>query len=191
MSIPSHVLAALSVLEARWPTFKMKEKTPDIYSACLAHLPPDALLRACALACCSETFFPGPEVLLRLASIPGDWEKPAGEAWEEMYRHRHAHTRSPKWSSPAVERAARAVNWNDPDWLSEQIPTIRAQFERYYKEQVARKDREELFEIGMDMERNVLKDAKALYGDGYMIAEKQSVAEQESEMRWTDRTQQE
>ncbi len=31
-----------------------------------------------------------------------------------------------------MHRAAQAVNWTDAGWTTEQIPTIRAQFERYY-----------------------------------------------------------
>lgn len=57
----------------------------------------------------------------------------AGEAWDETYRNRHARYRGTvAWSSDAVLRAARIVRWDDPDWTSEQIPTIRAQFERHY-----------------------------------------------------------
>jgi hypothetical protein len=46
----------------------------------------------------------------------------------------------PNWSIEAVRRAAEAVKWRDPDWTSEQIPTIRAQFERYYNALRAKQD---------------------------------------------------
>ena len=57
----------------------------------------------------------------------------AAEAWAEMYRNRHSVSgKPPTWTSDAVRKAAEVVNWRDPDWLSEQVPMIRAQFERYY-----------------------------------------------------------
>jgi hypothetical protein len=64
----------------------------------------------------------------------------ASEAWEEMRRNRkryspyasHEQNARIRWSSEAVRRAAEAVIWTDMNWTSEQLPTIRAQFERYY-----------------------------------------------------------
>lgn len=64
----------------------------------------------------------------------------AADAWEEMRRNRrryspyasHEQNARITWSSDLVKRAADAVGWTDMDWTAEQVPTIRAQFERYY-----------------------------------------------------------
>ncbi len=120
-----------------FPAFNIKTDTVAAWDLFLSDQTPEALL-AGALAYVRAARYPTPTV--------GDWldharkcdlsraqRLTAAEAWDEMYRNRHARHRGPvKWSSEAVLRAARAVRWDDPEWLTEQMPTIRAQFERYF-----------------------------------------------------------
>ena len=127
------VTSPMALLVSAYPSWPCSEGTVLAFWCALGDLPREAIERAAVAHVAQETSWPVAATLRRLAqprALPGGLT--ASEAWEEMYRHRHAHTRSPQWSSPAVERAAEAIRWNDPDWLSEQIPTIRAQFERYY-----------------------------------------------------------
>jgi hypothetical protein len=91
----------------------------------------------------------------------------AAEAWDEMYRNRHGrHTRKVVWSSEAVHRAARAVRWDDPDWLTEQLPTLRAQFERYY---TALADKTERIDETRTVQQIALggTNLQQLYGPGF------------------------
>jgi hypothetical protein len=128
-------------LMAAYPSWPCHAGTIQVFWDALADLLQEAVERAAVAHVAQESAWPLAANLRRLAKGTSDLGRlMASEAWNEMYGHRHAHTEHPKWSTPAVERAARAVNWNDPNWLTEQIPTIRAQFERYY---LANKERDE------------------------------------------------
>ena len=143
MQAPEWFGACVDRLTKAYPSWPCSAGTIQVFWDCLADLERGAVERAVASYCAHEDAWPIVAKLRKLAKAPeADARPTASEAWEEMYRHRHAHTRSPQWSSAAVERAARAVNWNDPDWPAEQLPTIRAQFERYYAAIAARSIRE-------------------------------------------------
>lgn len=128
---------AWAVLMAGFPSFNLAVEQMAVWDLVLSDQPPEAIL-AGAVALVRENRYPTPTVAAWLEHArnadPNRAQRlTAAEAWDEMYRNRHGrYTRKITWSSEAVHRAARAVRWDDPDWLSEQIPTIRAQFERYY-----------------------------------------------------------
>jgi hypothetical protein len=123
----------ISRLLAAYPSWPCSAGTVQVFWDTLCDLPREAVEHAAAEHVALEPAWPLAANLRRLAKATDEEVSlTASEAWEEMYRHRHAHSRNPQWSSPAVERAASAVNWDSPDWLREQLPTIRAQFERYY-----------------------------------------------------------
>jgi len=91
------------------------------------------------------------------------------EAWEEMYRNRHARYLGPvKWSSEAVLRAACAVRWDDPMWETEQLPTIRAQFERYYNSIADKQERTDAVQVSKRIAEQIKANTAQLYGPGYM-----------------------
>ncbi len=99
----------------------------------LGDLPRQDIERATIAHCATETAWPVPARIRKLAlDRPTEQGLTAGEAWAELYKNRHDRRHAPIWSTPAVRRAAEAVNWTDPNWTTDQIPTIRAQFERYF-----------------------------------------------------------
>lgn len=139
------VTGPMALLVSAYPSWACSEGTVLVFWMVLADLPREHVEQAAVALAAQDTAWPTAAALRKLAKSCAPVERlTASEAWEEMYRHRHAHTLAPKWSSPAVERAAVAVNWNDPNWLTEQLPTIRAQFERYFVAIEKRVVREEL-----------------------------------------------
>lgn len=135
---------AVRVLFDCFPRFDLTVEQVETWRAVLADCAPDAL-SAAAVQLARESDYP-PTIAswrARALTISGGgpaWTMSAAEAWDEMRRHRvkRAQTRldstpyMPKWTSEAVRRASEAVGWDDPSWETEQLPTIRAQFERYY-----------------------------------------------------------
>lgn len=128
---------AWRVLLAGFPSFNLTADQMAGWDRLLADQSPEALL-AGAAAYVRAARYPTPMLAdwlehARRCDPSRAQRLTAAEAWDETYRNRHArYARRVTWSSEAVHRAARAVRWDDPEWLSEQIPTIRAQFERYY-----------------------------------------------------------
>lgn len=165
------VVGVMAKLATAYPSWQCHAGTIQVFWDALCDIERRNLERACASHIAHETSWPVAARLRQLAQEHDTVAIPTpGEAWEEMYRHRHLHTRNPKWSHPAIERAAEAVRWNDPDWLASDIPTIRAQFERYYKASSEKIDREKKLvesDYMVAMTLGVAKDAKALYGHDY------------------------
>lgn len=144
--------AAWRVLAAGFPSFNITVEQMQAWDLILSDQTPEALL-AGAIAYSRASKYPTPTVSgwlehTRLADTSRGVRLTAAEAWDELYRNRHGrYGRRVSWSSDAVYRAAQAVKWDDPDWLVEQMPTIRAQFERYY---TALADKtEDLDEVGV------------------------------------------
>jgi hypothetical protein len=168
----TNVMGRLAHTFTSWPC---KEGTVQAFWDCLADLPRADIERAAVQHCANSTAWPTPAHLRSPAKEADQNAMSASEAWDEMYRHRHAHTVSPKWSSEAVARAAQAVNWNEPSWLTEQLPTIRAQFERYYTAVAKRTEKREQHNEALALlEKSVVKDAKELYGKDYMREEEEA-----------------
>lgn len=170
MQAPDWFKTVIERLVAAYPSWPCHAGTIQVFWDSLEDLPRQEVERATIAYIAQETAWP---VVAKLRSIAllnhDDNTLTASQAWDEMYRHRHAHTRAPKWSSPAVESAARAVSWNDPCWLTEQIPTIRAQFERYYNAMAAREKRNSSLLEGERLYRlsGWAKDTKALSQPDY------------------------
>jgi len=163
-------------LISAYPSWPCSEATAQVFWDAIGELPRAELERATIAHIAQETAWPIAAKLRALAKMNHDDNTlTASEAWEEIYRHRHAHTRNPKWSSEAVERAANAVRWNDPDWLSEQIPTIRAQFERYYNAIEAKAKRNESLLESENLYRltGMARGMKELYGADYRDPEEE------------------
>lgn len=127
----SHIMGALTAAFPSWPCAPM---TVRLFYAVLADCERADLERAVLAYIANETQWPTAAGLRRYAQpqqMLGAALSPA-EAWAETYRNRHSRRENPKWSNESVRRAAEAVRWSDRDWQADQIPTIRAQFERYY-----------------------------------------------------------
>jgi hypothetical protein len=126
------------ILFAAFPKWEMPDPAREVWDTILAVDATPGMLLAGALHLSRTSKFPPTIASWREAAIACDprraYRPTAAEAWDEMYRARHRIDRSKpvRWSCSAVERAAQSVQWENPDWLTEQIPTIRAQFERYY-----------------------------------------------------------
>lgn len=178
---PDWFAAVIARLMAAYPSWPCNGATIQAFWDALADLPRESLERAAVAHVARETAWPLAANIRRLAQDTStERQKTPAEAWDEMYCHRHMHTRNPKWSSKAVEQAAVAVVWNSPDWLSEQIPTIRAQFERYYTSMTRKHvqttealDNQKLFELA------VIKSAKDVYGDAYLRSESEEIRQLE------------
>lgn len=141
---------ALRLLMALFPKFDLSREQAAAWSAALADSEPETLCAAALQLSRESQYPPSIKEWAERARLCGGRALPmtAAEAWDEMRMHRtkRAQTRynvspyMPAWSSEAVRRASEAVQWDSPDWESEQLPTIRAQFERYYNAQSQRQE---------------------------------------------------
>lgn len=69
----------------------------------------------------------------------------AGAAWEEVRRAfgRCGRDHEPIWSTRAIAGAVEAIGWRELcNTLDEDLPTVRAQFERYFKARLQLQDKE-------------------------------------------------
>lgn len=127
----THIMGALT---AAFPSWACAPMTVRVFYAALADCERADLERAVIAYIANETAWPTAAGLRKYAR-----PQPAGaaalspsEAWQELYINRHHRRDNPNWSSESVRRAAEAVQWSSRDWTTDQLPTIRAQFERYY-----------------------------------------------------------
>ena len=136
--VPEWFIVQIATLAAGYASWKPTEATYRLFWGVLHDVEPEAIQRAILAHASTGKFPPTPADLLELSGDADD--DTATDAWEEMRAHRvkYAQTRYnatpyvPQWSSEAVRRASEAVCWRDPDWTTEQLPTLRAQFERHY-----------------------------------------------------------
>lgn len=136
---------AWAVLMAAYPRWDVAPAQRRAWDVLLADVPDD-LLFAGAVAFARKSEFPPTVAGWRTAAAElrsQREEVTAAEAWAalEANRRRFPYTGhldrpasrgEPIWPNQAAARAAESVRWNDPNWEAEQIPTLRAQFERYY-----------------------------------------------------------
>lgn len=178
---PDWFLGFMSEVCGLYPSWSCTETTIAAYWRHLHMISADALARALSEHVASSKFAPSVAELRAGSLAPCQLGKTAAEAWDEMRRNRKLY--SPyadhetnearvKWSSVAVRRAAEAVCWTDLTWASEQLPTIRAQFERYYN---ALKGKRDLIERKIEAAETTqriggmlgLNDLVQLYGADY------------------------
>lgn len=165
-----------------YPSWKPTGATIAAYWRHLHDVPAELLARALAEHVAWSKFAPSVAELRACLVPPSKLAKTAAEAWTELRKNRSLYSQYAthvqneercKWSSRAAQRAAEAVNWIDPEWKVEQIPTIRAQFERYYN---AIKDKSELIErkcAAAELTQNIggmvgLNGLAQLYGRDYV-----------------------
>jgi hypothetical protein len=163
--------AAWRAIAAGFPSFNITLEQMQAWDLMLSDQSPEALLLG-AVAYGRESKYPTPTIAgwlehARNADPDRAERLTAAEAWDEMYRNRHGrYARKVTWSSEAVHRAARAVRWDDPNWESEQIPTIRAQFERYYNSLADKTERiDEVNAVRAIADHS--ERMKQLYGPGF------------------------
>ena len=125
------------VLLAAFPKWDLSRDAIAVWTGLLSDLDPDDLNKAAAMLATRSKFPPTiadwRECALAISGKGKVGRLTAAEAWDEMYRNRHSVSgKPPTWTSEAVKRAAEAIHWKDPDWLTEQIPMIRAQFRDAY-----------------------------------------------------------
>lgn len=152
----SGFLQGLAILAAGKPKWSITKEDAALWRIIVGtDIPDDALVSAALQLSRESEYDPTPAGwrtrALRIVNGP---RMTAAEGWDELMRNRRAPrvwrrgedgiTRTispePKWSNEAVRRAAEAVRWNSEDWLTEQINTIRAQFERYYNSLADKRD---------------------------------------------------
>lgn len=141
------------ILDSR-PRFELTPQQAVTWKILLADISDEALLISALMLSRESKWEPSPsEWRDRALAVDGRGSAArltAAEAWDEMRRNRRRYSPTERnrnheitWTSQAVKRAAEAVNWTDMGWESESLPTIRAQFERYYN---AIADKESTFE---------------------------------------------
>jgi hypothetical protein len=148
------VTSIMGALTAAYPNWPCAPMTVRLFWAVLADCERNDLEAAVFAYVANETQWPTAAGLRRYAKPARSSAAAltASEAWDELYRNRHYRRDQPVWSSESVRRAAEAVRWTDRDWQSEQLPTIRAQFERYYTS-LASKAKDE---ASLEVARNLL-----------------------------------
>lgn len=130
------------ILDSR-PRFELTPSQAVTWKLLLADVSPDALVTAAIMLAREDKWEPSPaEWRTRALAVDGRGSAArltAAEAWDEMRRNRRLYSPTERnrnheitWSSPAVLRAAECVGWTDMTWETADLPTIRAQFERYY-----------------------------------------------------------
>ncbi len=136
---PDWFLEFMAQIALRYPSWAVKPGTAGAYWMSLHDLAAPDLLRALVEHANHSAYAPSTAELRALCRPMSEIGLTAAEAWDEMRQNRKKY--SPyernqnhliRWSSEAVRRAAQSVEWTDLSWTPEQIPTIRAQFERYY-----------------------------------------------------------
>lgn len=176
---------ALAVLLEGFPKFDLSDSQEAMWQALLSDVPPEALCIAAAQLARESRFAPSiaewRERALTASGKGAAHALSAADAWEVMRRNRRAYSpyashedneRRVRWPSEAVRRAAEAVCWTDMNWTSEQIPTIRAQFERYYNSIAGKQNAIDASNDAaalMPMVQALMgrTDAKQLYGADY------------------------
>jgi hypothetical protein len=140
-------------LTAAFPNWACAPMTVRLFYAVLADCERADLERAVLAYIANETQWPTAAGLRRYAQPQKTLsvQLTAAEAWDELYRNRHSRRDKPNWSSEIVRRAAEAVRWADRDWQSDQIPTIRAQFERYYNALMGKKKFQAQIEVAQEL----------------------------------------
>lgn len=177
---PAWFLGFFAEVCGLYPGWKPTEQTIAAYWRHLHDLTADDLARALVEHSSSSKYAPSVAELRMCAKPATSIALTAAEAWDQMRRNRKLY--SPyasqdqnariQWSSEAVLRASEAVGWTDLTWTQEQLPTIRAQFERYYN---AIKDKTSAIDAKSDAAQLVrtisgmvgLNGLKQLYGSDY------------------------
>lgn len=133
----------LRILMDSRPRFELTPNQAVTWKLLLSDVPPESLVVAAVLLAREDKWEPSPaewrKRALEVAGRGATSRLTAAEAWDEMRRNRKRYSPTERnqnhkitWSSIAVLRAAEAVGWTDLTWELEDLPTIRAQFERYY-----------------------------------------------------------
>lgn len=157
----SHIEAIRHVLRC-YPNWACPAETAQTWALELAGLPAEAVYAAAKALCIESEYPPTLAAIHKRASIlarpAGSQTATVAEAWDETLRWRdveraNSHARQWRrigyegevddrikpvtWSSESVRLAAHAVNFAG-DWAGESMTTLRAQFERYYREECER-----------------------------------------------------
>lgn len=135
-------LEILLNLARRYPSWEFTPASAAAWAEDLADITPEVVAAACrALSRESEMPPSLAGIRKRAEALTAPASTALADAWGEVMRNRELHSRSRyesrpermpvyRWSSPAVERAAEAIQWRS-DWEGEARGVIRAQFERY------------------------------------------------------------
>lgn len=161
------------VMSAAFPNWNLSAEQMALWDMILSESHSPEALVAGAVRFAQTSVFPPTLAAWSNAAITADalTNPPltAAEAWDEMYRNRHTrYTRDVTWSSEAVLRAARAVRWDDPSWLVDQMTTIRAQFERYYNSLANKTERIDGGLVARRIAEQISVHTAQLYGPGYV-----------------------
>lgn len=145
-------LDSLSVLMRAFPKWDLPRDAVPTWAALLSDVPA-ADLHTAALDIARTSKFPPSIAEWReraevLAGNGAAGAFGASEAWAELLRNRALSQRQryesrpekrvpPTWTNEAARLAAECVSWSG-DWEAETPGTVRAQFERYYRELCAK-----------------------------------------------------
>jgi hypothetical protein len=108
----------------------------DVWHEFMASMSAEEGVRAMKRHVVESPHFPTVADICRLVREERLGPQDAAEAWEEVRRAfgRCGRDREPTWSTPAIAGAVEAIGWRELcNTLDEDLPTVRAQFERYFK----------------------------------------------------------
>jgi len=127
---------AMKAFGKAYPSPEAARSQADSWAEFLSDITPDEGVKAIRQHISESPHFPQiADIRRRVAESRVD-PVDIGAAWGEVRRaiSRCGHNRLPEWSNPAVAHAVEALGWRDICMtLEDDLPTLRAQFERYFK----------------------------------------------------------
>lgn len=153
--IPKHIAECFVIFGEAFPKWEIRESTIAVWSTLLADVPEEALKRA-AIQFSRTSKFP-PTIAELRALARGGSEVSAEEAWEIVY------AREDPPNEPA-QRALRAIGgWSAlRSMLTSAMPTIRAQFMRFYDSYLGREREDEERESAETLEAYNQRDLEEI-----------------------------
>lgn len=165
----SEFLELIGAWRDNWPRDEIRKGRAEFLAECLMDLPYAAAAAALRSHAAESPFPPTVHDLRRRATRPADLRE-ADEAWGEVYRaiREVGRYRVPTFSTPEIAQTVEVMNWDVLcSSLEEDLPTLRAQFERYYRARLERRLTAE--NSGRLLHENhvrELRDARRALGDG-------------------------
>lgn len=131
--IPEHILSAVLELSIACKGGKSDGPTAAVFAKYLADLSPEEVGRAVTKWCLSSQFFPTPHELRSMLEAGSGLN--AATAWEEACRAVQdvGYYGTPKWSHPAVGRAAVATCGTWPDFCASPSDGLAAKRAKFFQ----------------------------------------------------------
>lgn len=139
MATLEKVIEILAIFELTFPRSEIKPGMSKVWFLLLKNIPDDILDCAAKQIAVENTFFPAvAELRNKALSFMSPQYPTWGEAWEECHNYGNKFSWEQNgFSHPLIEQAYNRIgNWNT--MLTEDVPTVRAQFRQVYTDLVSR-----------------------------------------------------